>query len=228
MSHQLFSKTLFLLSLIFFIGSSTEHREEAEIATNQAQAQIWQNLVLFAIPTVTTYNCSTLQSIIDLYTVGYQEIQGLSNAGCAKAIFDKNVAALTNMINNGQCKATNKKPSVVVPAGETMLWVLGYYTMTWFYKSPTTDHQDMGIYLKFIDRLPNADGGLVWSINPSKGVAFRSGTSGAWTSRPGISANYLRISLLERIEFGLLMQTPMFIQSAKLRLLGLKKKVLVL
>jgi len=86
------------------------------------------------------------------------------------------------------------KPNPPVPVGDGMLWVVGYYTYTWFYTSTQVEHQDMGIYLKFIDRLPNAKGGLVWSINPSKGVAFRNGTIGPWTSRPGIAAKYLRIS----------------------------------
>ena len=186
------STIVFLVGLFAFSGFSSKLKEETEISTT-SDSLLYQSLVQFSVPTVSTYNCSALQSMIDLYNVGYSEIGGLSAYSCIKAIFDQNVAKLQSMIDNAQCKQDIKPVSTVVE-GETMIWVLGYYTATWFYSSPDVEHQDMGIQLKFIDRIPNKIGGLVWAINTVKGVVFRNGTVGAWTSRPGITAKYLRIN----------------------------------
>jgi len=206
MSKHSLSNILFLLSLfILSVSASTGKLKEA-IADEQSTVGIYPSLLQFVVPT-TKMNCSTINSLLNLFNQGYAEIATLNTYSCIKGIFDSKVAQLQSIIKNGQCvndtvPATPSAPAIPNPpavACDNWVWVIDNNNQAWF-RNPSSGQwtktctQQFGCNIPyFIDRFPTCSGGYSWMIGPSSGPWWIKDSTTYWQRPGGFSWNFLYI-----------------------------------
>ena len=150
-------------------------------------------------------SCSYFTNKLAEYDTAYAEINNIDAAtsSCIKAIFDSATAQIKSIISSGKCIPSGPvQPVVAVPSGEGQVWGINYAGSIFTTNDPSGSWATIPGVLRYIDRLPTANGGLVWGINPG-GLVFRmNGTSGSWQMMPG-SLGYLRISAFDRTVWGI-------------------------
>ena len=200
-----FSTILFLIFLIFLSVHSKKLKEQQPTELVQSSATpvyVYQNLIQYVVPT-TTQSCTFFQNKIAEYNIAYTEIQSLSTAACFKAIFDTSVAQINAIINGGQCTAAGPaQPSVSVPSGVSQIWGINGADYIWTINGPSGSWVNIPGGLRYLDRLPQANGGLIYGINSGGGIYRMDGTSGSWQNIPG-GLSYLRISAFDKTVWGI-------------------------
>lgn len=104
-------QTSFFIVALLFLSSAFKLKETIEVETF-GTSDTYQNLLQYVLPTPTTkVSCSYFENKIAEYDLAYQEIAGLSNSDCMKAIFDKMYSQLQQIINNASCVKNSSSTS---------------------------------------------------------------------------------------------------------------------
>lgn len=143
-----------------------------------------------------------------MYDIAYAEIQGLSTESCYKPIFDEAVNQINFILNNGGCvkdESTSTpvvRPSVAVPAGETQMWGINNGDAIWTRAGSAGAWQSGGGALRYLDRLPQSNGGLIWGVNSAQNIYYKDGINGGWVYVSGALV-FLRISAFDKTVWGI-------------------------